>query len=66
VWTNEADQALEELKTFLTKPPVMVPPAYVTPIRQGGSISRIGYVSDMDTHQIRDGYVSMEYWKKNK
>jgi hypothetical protein len=42
----------------------MVPPAYVTPIRQGGSISRIGYVSDMDTHQIRDGYVSMEYWKK--
>jgi hypothetical protein len=25
-WTNEADQALEELKTFLTTPPVMVPP----------------------------------------
>jgi hypothetical protein len=24
-WTNEADQALEELKTFLTTPPVMVP-----------------------------------------
>jgi hypothetical protein len=26
-WSNEADQALEELKTFLTMPPVMVPPA---------------------------------------
>jgi hypothetical protein len=26
-WTDEADQALEELKTFLTMPPVMVPPA---------------------------------------
>jgi hypothetical protein len=26
-WTNEADRALEELKTFLTLPPVMVPPA---------------------------------------
>jgi hypothetical protein len=26
-WTNEADQALKELKTFLTTPPVMVPPA---------------------------------------
>jgi hypothetical protein len=26
-WTDEADQALEELKTFLTTPPVMVPPA---------------------------------------
>jgi hypothetical protein len=25
-WTNEADQELEELKTFLTTPPVMVPP----------------------------------------
>jgi hypothetical protein len=25
-WTDEADQALEELKTFLTTPPVMVPP----------------------------------------
>jgi hypothetical protein len=24
-WTNEADQALEEFKTFLTMPPVMVP-----------------------------------------
>jgi hypothetical protein len=24
-WTDEADQALEELKTFLTTPPVMVP-----------------------------------------
>jgi dsDNA-binding SOS-regulon protein len=26
-WTDEADRALEELKTFLTKPPVMVLPA---------------------------------------
>jgi hypothetical protein len=26
-WTSEADQALEELKTFLTTPPIMVPPA---------------------------------------
>jgi hypothetical protein len=26
-WTDEADRALEELKTFLTSPPVMVPPA---------------------------------------
>jgi hypothetical protein len=26
-WTEEADLALEELKTFLTSPPVMVPPA---------------------------------------
>jgi hypothetical protein len=26
-WTDEADQVLEELKTFLTMPPVMVPPA---------------------------------------
>jgi hypothetical protein len=26
-WTDEADQALEELKTFLTTPPVMMPPA---------------------------------------
>jgi hypothetical protein len=26
-WTDEADQALEELKTFLTTPLVMVPPA---------------------------------------
>jgi hypothetical protein len=26
-WTDEADQALKELKTFLTRPPVMVPPA---------------------------------------
>jgi hypothetical protein len=26
-WTDEADQALKELKTFLTTPPVMVPPA---------------------------------------
>jgi hypothetical protein len=26
-WTDEADQVLEELKTFLTTPPVMVPPA---------------------------------------
>jgi hypothetical protein len=26
-WTSEADQALKELKTFLTTPPVMVPPA---------------------------------------
>jgi dsDNA-binding SOS-regulon protein len=25
-WTDEADQMLEELKTFLTTPPVMVPP----------------------------------------
>jgi hypothetical protein len=25
-WTDEADQALKELKTFLTTPPVMVPP----------------------------------------
>jgi hypothetical protein len=24
-WTDEVDQALEELKTFLTMPPVMVP-----------------------------------------
>jgi hypothetical protein len=27
IWTEEADKALEELKTFLTTPPVMVPPA---------------------------------------
>jgi hypothetical protein len=26
-WTDEADQALEDLKTFLTMPPIMVPPA---------------------------------------
>jgi hypothetical protein len=26
-WTDEADQALEELKIFLTTPPVMVTPA---------------------------------------
>jgi dsDNA-binding SOS-regulon protein len=26
-WTDEADQSLEELKTFLTTPPVMVPSA---------------------------------------
>jgi hypothetical protein len=26
-WTDEADRVLEELKTFLTSPPVMVPPA---------------------------------------
>jgi hypothetical protein len=26
-WTDEADRPLEELKTFLTSPPVMVPPA---------------------------------------
>jgi hypothetical protein len=26
-WTDKADQALEELKTYLTTPPVMVPPA---------------------------------------
>jgi hypothetical protein len=26
-WTDEVDQALEELKTFLTTPPIMVPPA---------------------------------------
>jgi hypothetical protein len=26
-WTDEADQALEELKTFLMTPSVMVPPA---------------------------------------
>jgi hypothetical protein len=26
-WTDEADQTLEDLKTFLTIPPVMVPPA---------------------------------------
>jgi hypothetical protein len=26
-WTDEADQALEELKTFLTTPPIMVPQA---------------------------------------
>jgi hypothetical protein len=25
-WIDEADQALKELKTFLTTPPVMVPP----------------------------------------
>jgi hypothetical protein len=25
-WTDEVDQALEELKTFLTMPPIMVPP----------------------------------------
>ena len=34
---------------------------YVTRIRQGGAVSRIGYVSDMDTRPIRDGYVSKEY-----
>jgi hypothetical protein len=37
-WTDEADQALEELKTFLTTPPVMVPrhpkrPCYFTSSR---------------------------------
>jgi hypothetical protein len=26
-WTDEVDQALEELKTFLRMPPIMVPPA---------------------------------------
>jgi hypothetical protein len=26
-WTDEEDQALQELKTFLTTPPIMVPPA---------------------------------------
>jgi hypothetical protein len=26
-WTDKVDQALEELKTFLTTPPIMVPPA---------------------------------------
>jgi hypothetical protein len=26
-WTDEADQALKEFKTFLTTPPIMVPPA---------------------------------------
>jgi hypothetical protein len=26
-WTDEADQALEELKTFLTMTPIIVPPA---------------------------------------
>jgi hypothetical protein len=26
-WTEEADQALKELKTFLMTPPIMVPPA---------------------------------------
>jgi hypothetical protein len=26
-WTDEVDQAFEELKTFLTTPPIMVPPA---------------------------------------
>jgi hypothetical protein len=26
-WTDEADEVLEELKTFLTTPPIMVPPA---------------------------------------
>jgi dsDNA-binding SOS-regulon protein len=26
-WTDKADQVLEELKTFLTTPPVKVPPA---------------------------------------
>jgi hypothetical protein len=26
-WTDKADRVLEELKTFLTTPPVMVPPA---------------------------------------
>jgi hypothetical protein len=25
-WIDEADQALEELKTILTTPPIMVPP----------------------------------------
>jgi hypothetical protein len=25
-WADEADQALEELKTFLKMPPIMVPP----------------------------------------
>jgi hypothetical protein len=34
---------------------------YVTWIRQGGAVSRIGYVSDTDTRPIRDGYVSEEY-----
>jgi hypothetical protein len=37
-WTDEADQALEELKTFPTTPPVMVPqhlkrPCYSTSLR---------------------------------
>ena len=39
---------------------------YVTPIRQGGGVSRIGYISDTDTHRIRGGHVSMEYRQKNK
>jgi hypothetical protein len=26
-WIDKADEALEELKTFLTTPPIMVPPA---------------------------------------
>jgi hypothetical protein len=34
---------------------------YVTWIRQGGAVSRIGYASDTDTRPIRDGYVSEEY-----
>jgi hypothetical protein len=25
-WTDEVEQALDELKTFLTTPPIMVPP----------------------------------------
>jgi hypothetical protein len=39
----------------------LVPFLYVTRIRQGGAVSRIGYVSNMDMRPIRDGYVSTEY-----
>lgn len=34
---------------------------YVTPIRPGDHVSRIRYVSDMDTLGIRRGYVSIAY-----
>jgi dsDNA-binding SOS-regulon protein len=31
-WTDKADQVLKELKTFLTTPPVMVPPEPKEPL----------------------------------
>lgn len=35
--------------------------SYVTPIRQGRDISRVGYVSDTDTYRTLVGYVSAKY-----
>jgi hypothetical protein len=33
---------------------------YITWIREVGHVSRIGYVSDTDTHRIRGRYVSVK------